>query len=921
MLFLSPRNSLEGQLSLIDARNCKVFLTSATCPPLVQAIIDARSLRHVNVPFLENLLDGPRPRSRAPSLLSFEEIRYDPLAYLHSSGSTGLPKLIGWSFGCVSGHFAQLDFQNCAGDKTLMQRLAQGGKNFLNCFPMFHAGGLWFALAHELGLRIILPPAGQLVNADMVASILQMSAVDTACVPPAILEDMSKKPEWRASLKNLKYILTGGAPLPKAVGDVLQSCGPRIWNVHASTEAGFIPTLDVAKEDWLYSRFAPGFGLELRPHSDDLYELVIVRDEQIVDMQMVFQNYPELHEYPTQDLFRRHSDPTKADLWLSCGRHDDVIVLSNGEKFNPRLMENTIQSHSLVSKALVFGRERFQSAVLIELHDMSEMNSIHDHEHMINQIWSVIEQANTQAPSHGKISRSLVAFTKRSKPMTRTPKGSVARNATYELYADEMSALYARFEGTTMNGFYETEDAMDVSKICSLQRLVQCISPAMPKILGETDNLFTLGFDSLQALQLVREIKQRSPSTIIEARTIYNNPTLKALSRALRSPNLPTSNILTNREKAVDILIAKHSSPLYKPHLVSTKVVLLTGATGSLGSHVLKKLLTSAQYTHIYCLVRTPPTLTSHCDRHITYLQTSLSDPQLGLDYDTYSHILRTVTHVIHNAWTVNFNLPLSAFEEHVLGVRHLIDFCLRSSCKAQILFVSSIAAVLNARDDPVPERAYADASVAESSGYGESKHVAERLLGIVGKREGLQYKIVRVGQIAGPVREKGVWNPVEWVPSLIQSSRFLKCLPESLGAADSVDWMPVDTVAQIMVDILGVEEEDKSERVYHVQNPRHAVWKDLVPAIRTRIGGEKVELVSFARWTERLKERAGDQDAGMDLPALRLLDFFERLSKGEGKKIATLDVKNTVMVSPVLAGVGPVTQEMMALWMERWGF
>ena len=804
-----------------------------------------------------------------------------------------------------------------------MQCLAQGGKNFLLCFPLFHAGGLWFSIAHELGLRMILPPVGQPVNADLVASILREGNVDTICVPPAVLEDMSKKPEWRACLKNIKYILTGGAPLPKAAGDILQSCGPRIWNVHASTEVGFLPLLDVAKEDWLYARFAPGFGVELRPHSEDLYELVIVKDEKNANKQIVFQNFPELREYSTQDLFRRHPNPKKSDYWQSCGRHDDVIVLSNGEKFNPGLMEHTIQSHPLVSAALIFGRERFQSALLIELHDSSKAISRQDKERTVTELWDVIEQANAQAPGHGKISRSLVAFTKPSKSMLRTPKKSVIRNATYKLYAEEMNNLYESFDRSTLDDFVENADQDQKSKdpfdISSLRRLIRRINPVMPDSFVESDNLFTFGFDSLQVLQLVRAIRELSPATALEARTIYNNPTLAALSKTLHSPQSYTRD-LSNREEIIEALITQYSIPVPRTQLAIPKFALLTGATGSLGSHILHKLLASNDFTHIYCLVRTPPSHMTKHDPRISYLETTLNAPQLGLLYQTYTHLLHTVTHVIHNAWTVNFNLPLSAFEQHIRGMRHLIDFCTCSTWKAELLFVSSVASVMNAREyDLVPEKEFMQVNVAESSGYGESKHVAERLLSIAGKREGLRYKIVRIGQIAGPVEEEGRWNSVEWVPSLVLSSQIMKCLPSSLGAAERVDWVPVDTVAQVLVEILRVEHG--TQVVYHVQNPRPTTWSNLVPSVRKALG-EEVEVVALGQWVEKLKEMAQEQSAGRDVPALRLLDFFEMLSEEKGgKKVLALDLKNAMEASEALRSTRPITGEMMREWMRGWDF
>ena len=52
-----------------------------------------------------------------------------------------------------------------------------------------------------------------------------------------------------------------------------------------------------------------------------------------------------------------------------------------------------------------------------------------------------------------------------------------------------------------------------------------------------------------------------------------------------------------------------------------------------------------------------------------------MSKPYLGLEPSTYKILLQHVTHIIHNAWEVNFNLPFSKFTTQISGVRQLIDF------------------------------------------------------------------------------------------------------------------------------------------------------------------------------------------------------------------------------------------------------
>jgi nucleoside-diphosphate-sugar epimerase len=87
---------------------------------------------------------------------------------------------------------------------------------------------------------------------------------------------------------------------------------------------------------------------------------------------------------------------------------------------------------------------------------------------------------------------------------------------------------------------------------------------------------------------------------------------------------------------------------------------------------------------------------------------------------------------VIHNAWSLDFNLALSAFEPHVQATRRLLDlvFDSRRASKARLLFTSSIAAVQgwDKTKGSCPEESFDDPNVAVGTGYGASKYVAEQV-------------------------------------------------------------------------------------------------------------------------------------------------------------------------------------------------
>lgn len=88
------------------------------------------------------------------------------------------------------------------------------------------------------------------------------------------------------------------------------------------------------------------------------------------------------------------------------------------------------------------------------------------------------------------------------------------------------------------------------------------------------------------------------------------------------------------------------------------------------------------------------------------------------------------MTHIIHNAWNVNFNHTLASFEPQISGTRKLLDICATSSRPIRLLFVSSVSAAKNwcISDGEVPEEPLADPMQTSTNGYGASKFVVENV-------------------------------------------------------------------------------------------------------------------------------------------------------------------------------------------------
>lgn len=250
------------------------------------------------------------------------------------------------------------------------------------------------------------------------------------------------------------------------------------------------------------------------------------------------------------------------------------------------------------------------------------------------------------------------------------------------------------------------------------------------------------------------------------------------------------------------------------------------------------------------------------------------------------------------------------------------------------IFFVSSIGTVgqYGAINDgkAVPEIALEDPNSTLDQGYGESKWITERLLDAARTKSGVSAAIWRVGQIAGPMdaSKPGMWNKQEFMPSMIASVPHLNVVPRLPPGQDDVNWIPVDVMSRIMVEL--VERESNMEgrwtKYYHLVNPNTARWDDLVPAIQEHFsknshgGRGAIEVVGITEWLKKLEESAKSNDAdAKQNPAIKLLDFYRSLS--QDSIMSKLDTKDTEEASKTMRELGPVGPDWMKLWLKQWNF
>ncbi|KAF2225529.1 male sterility protein-domain-containing protein [Elsinoe ampelina] len=773
--------------------------------------------------------------------------------------------------------------------------------------PWFHAMGLFMMLRSLYNHGpLVLPPSMVSPNAEVTIQVIQTAKPKHGFFPPSILEDMVEMEGGLDALATLDDVYFAGAPLSHEVGDrIARLPNTKLQTIIGSTEAGITDSfVNDDDEDWEYFEWCPYIGADLQPQGDGLCELVLKNQH--------------------NDLYQEH--PTKPDLWRYKGRNDDVIVLSNGEKFGPVDLEKTVEAHGSIKGALVVGQGRFQAGLIVEPDAGHAKEAQEDPGTFIETIWPAVEKGNGTVAAHGRVFKSKIAIAKADKPFVRVAKGSIMRRQTNGLYEKEIDALYGN--ETYVDQISQLDPSADDSEI-------------------RDTVLFSYSIDSLGVLGLTSVLNHAMPhgENIIKPRTFYSNSTISGIISAISSILHGEQTSSKSREQRMSDMLSKYTKSL-PAHIEalprqSEHSVVLTGSTGSLGTYILNRLIQDPTVIKIYCLNRSTDSASRQHSAFtsrslnpdfskVEFLQASMGKDSFGLPPQKYAALKDHVDVFIHNAWAVDFNLSLESFEDpHIAGVWRTITFASESRYKAGIVFVSSIASVGNwyskGRKGPVPENRLDDDAVALPQGYGESKHVSGRLLAAAAERTGLEVEVVRVGQLAGPVEKGGVWNEQEWLPSIISSSGEIGKLPMNLGNMETVDWVPVDVAADVMVELAlegRVDEKlHETERWFHLVNPRTVAWGKLWPVVKEyyKEKGRELEVVTFEEWLKALKGLPATRENAERVPGLKLMDFYEGLAAPQG--LPRLATEKTEATSKTLKELGPVTEDMMEQWLGQWRF
>ncbi|MBD0692610.1 non-ribosomal peptide synthetase [Streptomyces sp. CBMA123] len=231
-----------------------------------------------------------------------------------------------------------------------------------------------------------------------------------------------------------------------------------------------------------------------------------------------------------------------------------------------------------------------------------------------------------------------------------------------------------------------------------------------------------------------------------------------------------------------------------RPRTGEPSAVLLTGATGFLGAHLLDGLLRGTRAT-VHCLLRAEDTedgrrrLVKALDGYglpapepgrVVIEPGDLAQPLLGLPAERFDALARTVDAVHHSGAWVSFTLPYATLRAaNVDGTQEVLRLAARGG-GIPVHHVSTAS---------VPEPG--TAATAVTGGYNQSKWAAEHLA-VAARERGVPVAVYRPDYIGGH-SGTGIGNPKDLIWAIIKGSVQLGCYPD---LDLPVQLVPVDRVA-----------------------------------------------------------------------------------------------------------------------------
>lgn len=414
--------------------------------------------------------------------------------------------------------------------------------------------------------------------------------------------------------------------------------------------------------------------------------------------------------------------------------------------------------------------------------------------------------------------------------------------------------------------------------------------------IGTNEDFFEIGGHSLKVLAILTQLKKQFP--MLKINDFFEYRTVQALANYVRTAEAQEEVVKETKQKELfEHPKSLHSMTVFKP--ITQQSILLTGATGYLGAHLLIDLLKHPEVTEVSVLVRA--TSKEHGLKRIleqlryyepnqpmeellrnTSLRIILGDftqPNLGASFKDLMWLQTNVQALIHCGADVRHFGDAEHFKKtNIDSTAYLIDFA-KQCTEIRFHYVSTLGiqedlASEGKWDDFLTKDSILDAPDVESL-YTNSKLASEKLLQQA-HTEGLPVTIYRPGNISCQ-STTGIFQKNIDSNAVYRMFKSFILLEKAPNVNFMMDFTMVDYASSLITNI--ALSNDTIGGIYNICNTTLISFKDVLQHFRKF--GYTIELVDEQEFINFLYDDSKKDAEGLALAMAGL--------EGDGAKNSSL--------------------------------
>ncbi|MBR3014875.1 MAG: amino acid adenylation domain-containing protein [Bacteroidaceae bacterium] len=400
----------------------------------------------------------------------------------------------------------------------------------------------------------------------------------------------------------------------------------------------------------------------------------------------------------------------------------------------------------------------------------------------------------------------------------------------------------------------------------------------MDKI-GADDNFFELGGTSLMVTRVMIEADKNQHH--IAYGDLFAHPTPRQLAAFISGDsetNQGADDATYNYTAINEVLSRNTLNSFLKGERLQIGNVLLTGATGYLGIHILRDLIERDDVPVIWCLVRAANVeKAEHRLRGLLFYYFGQSFKELFgtrlrivLGDVTEDIVVEGKVDTVFNCAAIvkHFSSGTEIEDVNIGGAEHCVKFCLQTGAK--LVHVSTYStAGMSVEGVPAPDTVFTEQMLYFGqyldNQYIHSKFISERIVLEAIAKQHLNAKIVRLGNLA-PRSTDGEFQinfQTNSAMGRIRVFKMLGCYPYEL-TDEPLEFSPINEVAH---SIVLLSETPRECVVFHAYNNHPVFFGDVLQEL-SKIG-EAPRQVEAPHFVEILEEAKQDPEKAKRLSSM----------------------------------------------------